>query len=93
MPFFFSDRALLRAREAGGLVRVSVRPGPVYARPLPLDVFFEEGPPAEHREFVASGVRVWVPAHLTWLAENDVAIEAAADGHLYGAIEDVRAPF
>jgi hypothetical protein len=58
-----------------------------------LDFFFEDAPPDGHREFVADGARIWIPAHLTWIADNDVDIDAAADGHLFGRIEDVRTPF
>ncbi|KAF0246087.1 MAG: hypothetical protein FD180_999 [Planctomycetota bacterium] len=93
MAFLFSDRAARLVREAGGHVRLAPRPGPQHARPMPVDFFLEEGPPADHVAFVAEGVTIWVPAHLTWMADNEVSVEAAADGHLHGAIEDVRLPF
>ncbi|MCC6741454.1 MAG: hypothetical protein IT452_20605 [Planctomycetia bacterium] len=93
MPFHLSDRALRLAREAGGHVRLAQRPGPRHERPMPVDFFFEEGPVAGHAAFGAGAVTVWVPLELTWLADNDVAVEAAADGHLHGAIEDVRLPY
>jgi hypothetical protein len=38
-------------------------------------------------------VTVCVPGHLGWLADNDVAIDAAVDGHLHGSIEAVRRPW
>lgn len=93
MPFLLSDRAAHLAREAGGHVRLAPRPGPQHVRPMPVDFFFEDAPPRDHVAFAAGGVTVWVPAHLTWLADNDVAVEAAPDGHLHGAIEDVRLPY
>ena len=93
MAFRLSDRAQHLVLEAGGHVRLAPRPGPQHARPMPVDFFLEEGPPAEHAAFAAGGVTVWVPLHLTWMADNDVAVEAAADGHLHGAIEDVRLPY
>ena len=93
MPFLLSDRALRLASENGGHVRLAPRPGPQHARPMPVDFFFEEGPPADHAAFEAGGVTVWVPLHLTWMADNEVLVEAASDGHLHGAIEDVRLPY
>ncbi|NUN49507.1 MAG: hypothetical protein HUU15_11830 [Candidatus Brocadiae bacterium] len=93
MPFRFTDRALALARENGGILRVEIVPGPQYAKPLLLDVFHEEGARADHVAFPSAGVTVLVPAHLTWLADNEVQIDAAADGHLHGAIGAVRRPW
>lgn len=93
MPFTVSVRAAAAAGSQGCGLRLEVRPGPVHARPMLLDFFLEEARPRDHAEFIASGVRIWVPAHLSWLADNDVAVEAAADGHVHGAVQDVRLPY
>lgn len=93
MPFLLSARASELAREQNCGLRLEVRPGPVFARPMYLDFYYEEAPPREHAEFTAGGLRIWVPSHLTWIAEQEVEVRAGEDGHLYGAIEDVRTPW
>ena len=93
MPWVISSRAAGLARESACGLRLEVRPGPVNLPPMLLDFFFEEGAPGDHVEFRADGVRIWVPSHLSWLADNDVVIEAAADGHVHGIVEDVRRPY
>jgi hypothetical protein len=80
------------ARE-GAALRLEVRPGPQHARPMPLDLFFEEGRPPDHVAFAAGGVTIWVPLHLTWLADNEVVVELAGPAVVTGRVDEVRPPY
>lgn len=93
MPFMVSGRVTEACAREGAALRLEVRPGPQHARPMPLDLYFEEGRPPDHVAFAAAGVTIWVPSHLTWLADNEVVVELAGSGVVVGRIDEVRLPY